>query len=223
MTIILHKYELPIAYSMIEIARRIRPRRDGSHLFQQYFLLWTAFNNIYTTIADKKGTRTQIKMNGDGSIVTIPNGHVNIPKVIIVSEKEQIRLALQELDDDLKHTLVSHKGIEYFINRIPYWQGIQIEYDSFGQKVNGVLNINYTIDIQYPVWSPIDFKHYKEYLENPNDLENSNFLAGQIIDLLYTIRNNFMHGSKEFDDSNDIEVIDNALPMLELIVTYFIQ
>ena len=221
MTPIFQRQELPIAYSMIAAARRIRPRRDGRHPFEQYFLFWTAFNNIYTTISRRKGLRTQIKKNDDGSIITIANGNVNIPEVVIVSEREQIRLALQEFVDDLKHALILHEGTEFFVGRIPAWQGKQIEYDAFGQRVNGVINVNYTSDSQYPVWSPIDIQHYEEYLENSNNEENRNFLAGQIVDLLYTIRNNFLHGSKKFDDANDIKVVENALPMLELIVASF--
>jgi len=206
---------------MIAAARRIRPRRDGNHPFEQYFLFWTAFKNIYTTIAHRKGRRTHIKENDDGSIVTIANGNVNIPEVVIVSEREQIRLALPEFADDLKHTLILHEGTEYFVGRIPYWQGIQIEYDAFGQRVNGVINVNYTSDSQYPVWSPIDIQHYEEYLVNPNNEENRNFLTSQIVDLLYTVRKNFMYGGKKFDDANDISVVENALPMLELIVSSF--
>lgn len=223
MTLIFQRDELPIAYSMIAAARRIRPRRDGRHPFEQYFLFWTAFNNIYIAISRKKGLRTQIKKNDDGSIITIANGNVNIPEVEIVSKREQIHLAFQEFVDDLKHTLILHEGTEYFAGRIPAWQGKQIEYDAFGQRVNGVINVNYTSDSRYPVWSPIDIQHYEEYLENSNNEENRNFLARQIVDLLFTIRNNFMHGSRKFDDANDIKVVENALPMLELIVMSFTQ
>jgi hypothetical protein len=123
MTTIFQRYELPIAYSMIAAARRIRPRRDGQHPFEQYFLFWTAFNNIYTTIAHSKGRRTKVKDNDDGSIVMIANGYVNIPEVVIVSEREQIHIAFQEFDDDLKHTLILHNGTEYFVGRFPSWQG----------------------------------------------------------------------------------------------------
>ena len=222
MTTIFQRYELPIAYSMIAAARRIRPRRDGHHPFEQYFLFWTALNNIYTTIAYRKGCRTQLKENEDGSIVTIANGNVNIPEVVIVSEREQICLAFQEFGDDLKHRLILHEGTKYFIGRIPSWQGIKIEYDAFGQRVNGVINVDYTSDSQYPVWSPIDIQHYEEYLENPDNEVNRDFLARQIVDLLYTIRENFMHhGGKKFDDAKDIAVVKNALPMLKLIVTSF--
>jgi len=221
MTTIFQRHELPIAYSMIATARRIRPRRDGRHPFEKYFFFWTAFNNIYTTIAHSKGHRTRIKENDDGSIVTIANGNVNIPQVVIVSEREQIRLAFQEFVDDLKHTLILHAGTGYFVGRIPSWQGVQIEYDAFGQRVNGVINVDYTSDSQYPVWSPIDLQHYKEYLASPDNKENRDFLARQIVDLLHTIRKNIMHGGRKFDDANDIAVFANALPMLELIVTSF--
>lgn len=208
---------------MIEAARRIRPRRDGRHPFEQFFLYWTAFNNIYTTIAHLKGCRTEFKKNEDGSIVTIANGNVNIPQVETVSEREQIHLAFQEFDDDLKHTIIRHEGTKYFVGRIPYWQGKKIEYDAFGQRVNGVINVHYTSDSQYPVWSPIDFQYYEAYLENPENEENRDFLAGQIVDLLYTIRLNLIHYGKKFDDSNDISVVENGLPMLELIVRSFIR
>ena len=222
MTINFQRYELPIAYSMIDSARRIRPRRDGSHPFQQYFLFWTAFNNIYTTIAHGKGLMIQLKENEDGSIVRIANGNVKIPEVITVSEREQIHLTLQEFDHDLKHTLILHQGTKYFADRIPFWQGKPIEYDALGQKINGVINVNHTVDSQNPVWSPIDCQHYEEYLEDPDNEENRNFLAGQIVDLLHTIRKNLMHGGKKkFDDANDIKVVEHALPMLELIVTSF--
>ena len=78
MTTIFQRYELPIAYSMIAAAKRIRPRRDGHHSFEQYFLFWTAFNNIYTTIAHRKGLRTQIKKNDDGSMSDVQQSYINI-------------------------------------------------------------------------------------------------------------------------------------------------
>ncbi|MFC2026178.1 hypothetical protein ACFLUC_03185 [Chloroflexota bacterium] len=211
-----------MAYSMIAAARRIRPRRDGSHPFEQYFLFWTAFNSIYASIANREGYSTYIKENDDGSIITIANGNVNIPEVVVVSEHEQIQITFQEFTDDLKHTLVLHEGTKYFAGRTPFWQGTGIKYDAFGQRVNGVINVNYTSDSQYPVWSPIDSQYYEEYLKNPDNEENRDFLARQIVDLLFTVRKNLMHGgTKKFDDANDISVVENALPMLELIVSSF--
>jgi hypothetical protein len=206
---------------MIATARRIKPRRDGSHSFQQYFLYWTAFNSIYTTIAYRKGRRTRVKKNDDGSVVTIANGSVNIPEVVVVSEREQIQLALDEFSNDLKHKLILHQGTKIFLDRVPYWEGQKIEQDAFGQKLNGVINVDYTTDRQYPVWSPIDFQSYEGYFDDPDNGESRDFLVRQIVAILYTVRCNLMHGGKRFDDANDLAVIENALPMLELIVASF--
>lgn len=217
------RHELPIAYSMIDAANRVRPRRDGQHPFNKFFLLWTAFNDIYNLIAARAGLSTQLQVDEDGTVETYTNGNVKIPKVIPVSESEQIDLAIQELDRELKHSLIMHECTVFFLHRTPYWQGKPIEIDAFGQKVNGVLNINYTTRADYPVWSPIDHQIYDAYLANPDHDENRDFLARQIVKLLHTVRMNLVHFNKSFDDGNDIAVAQNALPLLEIIVSAFIR
>ena len=216
------RHELPIAYSMIAAAGRVRPRRDGQHPFEKYFLLWTAFKNIYTTIASRQGRSTQLLIGDDGTVETCTNGNVKIPKVKTVSEREQIHLALGEFDDKLKHNLIMHESTKFFVSRIPYWQGTQIEHDAFGQRVNGVINVSYTASTDYPVWSPIDTQTYERFLMKPNQEEDMDFLTRQIVDLLFTVSKNLMHISKKFDDGNDMTVIENALPLLEMIVAAFI-
>ncbi len=48
-------------------------------------------------------------------------------------------------------------------------------------------------------------------------------LAKQVLDLLYTVRNNAFHGGKRADDANDREVVERALPLLALVVDAFLQ
>ena len=213
--------EVPIAYSMIAAAKRVRPRRDGQHPYQEYFYLWTAFNNIYSVLSERDGTRTKLKRNDDGSVATYANGHMKIPEVVEVAERDQLQAAERAFDDELRHTLVLHESTQHFVNRIPYWQGQKIEFDAIGQRLNGVINVSCTIDRQYPVWSPVDVLFYEEYLDNPADETIRIFLVQQIIELLHTVRKNLMHSSKKFDDSNDISVVKHALPLLELILRYF--
>jgi hypothetical protein len=208
---------------MLAAANRVRPRRDGRHPFEKFFLLWTAFNNIYTTIASRQGRSTQLIVSDDGTIATCTNGNVKIPQVKTVSEREQMYLALAEFDNKLKHNLIIHESTNFFVNRIPFWQGTQIEYDAFRQRVNGVINVNYTSSMQYPVWSPVDFQIYEGYFTKPDHEEDRDFLTKQIVDLLYTVSKNLMHVSKTFDDANDMAVVENALPLLELIVASFTQ
>jgi hypothetical protein len=119
---------------MIDAARRVKPRRDGRHPFDKFFLLWTAFHNLFTTVAYRQGCSTQLVVGEDGTIETCTNGNVKIPKVKKVSEREQMYLALREFDDKLKRDLITHESTNFFASRIPYWQGTQIEYDAFGQR-----------------------------------------------------------------------------------------
>ncbi len=222
MTAVFRKDELPKAAALMETARRMRPRRDGGHLFQGYFLWWAAFNAIYTAIAFRQGRGTYLLKREDGTVLTHPNGHVNIPQVRTISEQEQIQLCFDAFDDDLKQTLVLHDSTRFFVDRIPAWQGKMIEYDAFGQRVNGVIHVNLTTDSQYPVWSPIDTQIYGAYLAQPDNQADRDFLARQIVELLAAVRENLMHGGKKLDDGNDISVVEHALPLLALIVSTFI-
>lgn len=221
MTATFEPYELPVAYSMIAAAKRLKPSRNGYHPFQKYFYYWTAFNNIYTTIAYSGNRSTTLKKRPDGSIATNTNGSVQIPKVQTVSEQEQIGLAFAEFDSDLRHRLVTHVNVGFFVKRTPSWHGTKIATDASGQRLNGVLNVNYTVEKDYPVWSPIDIQLYTDYLANPKNHKAGDFLAKQIVDLLYTVRCNLLHGGKRFDDANDVTVVENALPLLAMIVSAF--
>lgn len=69
--------------------------------------------------------------------------------------------------------------------------------------------------------SPIDIQYFKEYVDNPDNEEKRDLLGRQILDLLYTIRLSPMHFGNKFDDANDLNVVENALPMLILIVNSF--
>ena len=211
-------YELPIAQSMVAAARRVKPRRDGRHPYDKYFLLWTAFNNIYSEIAAREGYRTELVRGEDGAVETWLNGNVKIPKVKSIHEREQIYLAVTKFDGKLKDRLILHECTQFFVKRTPFWQGKPIEYDTFGQRVNGVIHVAHTTCVEYPVWSPVDHQIYEGYLDHLEDAEARDFLTRQILDLLYIVRENLMHFSRKFDDSNDIAVIDHALPLLDLIV-----
>jgi len=203
---------------MIEAVKRIRPRRDGSHTYQGYFLYWTAFSSAYTVIAQQAGLRAQLRRAADGTVETTENGSVRIPLVDPVSEREQARLAVSEFSDRLKDRLIAHESTYFFAHRTPFWQGVEIERDFLGQRVNGVVDLGLTVDSEHPVWSPVDLAAYEAYQEDPKDEERRDFLARQIVDLLYTVRANFMQGGKKFDDANDLKVVEHALPLLEMVV-----
>ena len=213
----------PLAYAMIAAADRVRTRRDGRHPIEKYFLLWTAFSTIYTTIASQKGCHTELIVDDDGIIVTHPNGSVKIPEVKEISERDQLFAALEDFDDQLKHSLIVHPNLKFFLKRIPFWQGKKIETDAFGQRLNGVVDVLSTTSIEYPVWSPLDQARFEHYWDNPDDIASRDFLAHQIVDMLLTMRRNMMRLGNVFDDASDIAVFENGLPLVEMIVKKFVR
>ena len=172
-------------------------------------------------IAHRQGYSIELIVEDDGTIATDINGNVKIPKVKTVSEREQIHVALGEFDDPLKNSLIMHPSTKFFAKRVPSWEGTKIEQDAFGQRVNGVINVNHTSRSDYPVWSPIDIQMYENYLANPEDEEVKDFLTRQIVELLYTASQNLMYIGRSFSDANDITVPENALPLLEMIISAF--
>lgn len=92
-----------------------------------------------------------------------------------------------------------------------------------GQRLNGVINVGHTVGASYPVWSPIDTGQYEWYMQGNRDVDIRDALAKQILDLLYTVRNNAFHGGKRADDASDHEVVERALPLLASVVEAFLQ
>ena len=96
MTVKFGPHDTPIAYSMIEAANKLDPKRDWYHPFHRYFYFWVAFNNIYTIIA-YTGSKSPKLVLRQGIVVTEPNGNVNIPKINrVASERDEIDLAFEE-------------------------------------------------------------------------------------------------------------------------------
>ena len=101
--------------------------------------------------------------------------------------------------------------------------GQPIEHDDRGQRLNGVLNVGYTVDAQHPVWTPIDAAEFEACQSGAKTPKRRDELAKQVLDILYTVRNNIFHGGKRADDANDNEVLTRALPLLAMIVNSFVQ
>jgi hypothetical protein len=214
------EYEVPVAHSMVAMARHLA-RRQG-HPLEAFTCYWAAFNNIYIVVAERRGLRPRFRRNGDGSIRTRTVGQVNVPEVTPAREREQIDMAVAEFTDDLKRRLVEHPSARFFAYRTPQWHGQPIERDAHGQRLNGVLNVGYTRDAKDPVWTPVDTQAFEEYHRAARDVTNRDVLARQIVDVLYTVRNNTFHGGKSPDDANDREVLEMALPLLVEIVESFV-
>jgi hypothetical protein len=218
---VLADHEVPVAYSMVALV--VQPSALAFPPFHTFGCYWMAFNNIYVTIADRSGRCARLKKQPDGSLRTRLIANVNIPEVMSVSERHQMDLAFDAFAEDLKHRLIEHPSVRYFVYRTPSWHSQRLEHDAAGQRLNGVLNVGYTVSADHPVWSPIDTQLYERYMGGSQDKEARNVLGKQILNLLYTVRNNTFHGGKRADDANDREVVEQALPLLVMIVKSFLK
>jgi hypothetical protein len=61
-------HQVPIAHSMVALAGS--PSTFAFRPFQDFICYWTAFNNIYVTVAELKGRRARLKHLKDGTVRT---------------------------------------------------------------------------------------------------------------------------------------------------------
>lgn len=214
----LRRHEVPVAYSMVSLVQQLQRQR-----FHEFLCLWAAFNNIYATITDKSGSGPTLEMSDGRPTKTQTIGHVKVPKVSYPPERKQIQLAFKHFGDDLKNRLILHESTRFFVYRTPRWRGRPVETDAGGQHLNGVLNVGYTTCREHPVWSPIHTAAYERYVGGESTTALRDELAYQVLNAVYTVRNNLFHGGKRPDDANDVQVIEKALPLLEMIVYHFVK
>jgi hypothetical protein len=191
--------------------------------FQRYILLWIAFNNIYTTLSEISGRKPKLIIREDGSIRTRSYGNVEIPVVTKITEKDQLDIVHKYFNETVRHLLITHDSTKYFVYRTPIWNNNNVVRDKRGQTLNGVLNVGQTISDRDPVWSPICTIKYVNYMNGRHSHEDRSILSYQVLHLLYTIRNNIFHGGKRADDSNAVEVVERAIPLLTMIVDSFLE
>jgi hypothetical protein len=217
-------HDVPVAFSMLRMLDH-QPTVMGSP-FDAFVCCWMAFSNIYTTAADRRGKGAALRFFG-GAQQFKSVAHVTMTKVDTIPEADQIAEAVAMFSDDLKHRIIHHPSVGFFVRRIPRFEGNPVEFDAKGERLNGVLNVGHTVSRDYPVWSPIDPNLYAAYLGDNSDPAkrdpaNREPLVQQIVQILYTVRNNTFHGGNRDDDAHEIEVVTRAIPLLRMIVDSFL-
>jgi hypothetical protein len=149
-----------------------------------------------------------------------------MPMVKTDSETDLILRAINKLDPEQIKEWLELPEVSFFVDRTP--RGAKGEchpekagcFDTNGQRINGVLNRTRTVDPLYPVYAPIDMEKYESFLNG--DLTSIDLLSKQLVMLLYTVRNNLMHGNKMVSSDNDSEVVRKAYPILEHLLSCFV-
>lgn len=214
--------DFPVASGMMRLAGR-----STRKYFSKYMCLWSAFNNIYQYLSDQDGFGSELLYDSNNKLRTKEiNGYL-MPMVKTDSETDLILRAINKLDPEQIKEWLELPEVSFFVHRTP--EGVQGEchpekagcFDTNGQRINGVLNRTRTVNPLYPVYAPIDMEKYESFLNG--DLANIDLLSSQLVMLLYTVRNNLMHGNKMVSSDNDREVVHNTYPVLEKLLSCFVN
>jgi len=205
---------------------------EKQHTAGKYMATWMVFNAIYVaehhqpyaTFKEEDGKKVFVNRYGYG---------YQMVDVQTASERDMIQRALKKLPTKFKRQLIAlplpdtdDTCLGFFARRVPVWQGDEIRQDARGQPVRGVVNVRQTTSKAYPRWVPVDQEMLNEVLDQLKagvEIDVPNRLIEQLGDVLYTVRNNLFHGCKGPEDSNDTEVLQNALYLLHAIVKFYID
>ena len=206
--------EVPVAASMLHLARK------ADQPVQKFLCYWTAFNNIYAAITQRQGYSPRLSKKQPTRFVW----GIEMPNVLLCSERDQIKNACDQFCDDLKDNLINHPSARFFSERKRLkWKDRALEVDPSGRPLNGVLNVARTIDETQIVWSPIVAQTYAAYVAGAAQPEIRDALASQIVGILYCIRGNLVHASRVMDEASNQEVVSAAIPLISMIVSEFLS
>ena len=206
---------------------------NQADVFGAYLVTWITFNAIY--VAEYNRPYAVFKKKEDGSKIFVDRYKYGFAMVDVkkASERDMILCALRKLPRDIRQELIKlslpdneETCLEFFANRIPIWQGVNIEQDARGQSVNGVINVRETISTEYPHWIPVDstaITIIMKQLKNGENIDVPDRLICQLGDILYTVRNNLFHGCKGLEDSNDRQVLNNSYKLLKFVVDFYLN
>ncbi|HEV2294703.1 MAG TPA: hypothetical protein VGR35_12685 [Tepidisphaeraceae bacterium] len=85
-----------------------------------------------------------------------------------------------------------------------------------------MIKLSFTLNRNDPVWAPIHPAAYAQWRGGNQTPAIAAELTRQIVDVVYSVRNNTFHGGKEPEDENAQRVVMNATALLKLILAEFV-
>jgi hypothetical protein len=213
-------WRFQVASAMMRLLEQGRHSEIGP--LEQFMCYWVSLKNICITIANEQGCTPQLLIS-DGQLQLEQISGFNMPNVRMPKEHEQLDAVYRVFSQQLKEKLILHRCTRFFVNRLPRFQRDELTVDARGQRLNGVLNIDQTVDSTNPVWCPIDHALYYAYLNDERTPEGADKLGNEILTLLYTVGKNRFHGGNRADDASMTHVVEHGLPLLKEIVDWFIS
>ena len=94
--------EIPLAASMVDLAHK------ADQPFQKFACQWLAFANIYAVITERQGFGPRLSKKQSTRSVW----GIEMPNVLLCSERDQIKNACDQFCVELKDALIGHPSAE---------------------------------------------------------------------------------------------------------------
>ncbi len=140
----------PTAQLMLSLADSL-----NEHPLQAYLCTWIALDNLIRVVARHSGIKPQFRLRKNGTLQMMEVGDIKMPDVHAPKRDHMLAAVIGKVDIPIKHALIAHPSVEYFVNRTPTFENRTVKSDQRGQQLNGVMDVCRTMDVRYPIWSPI--------------------------------------------------------------------
>ncbi|TFG66274.1 MAG: hypothetical protein E4H27_10140 [Anaerolineales bacterium] len=93
-----------------------------------------------------------------------------------------------------------------------------VKSDQRGQQLNGVMDVCWTMDVHYPIWSPISMGWYRAFMRGEVEDATRQNLVMQIVRLLSTIRDNLLYADGRNTREYGLNLVVCAQPLLNILI-----
>jgi hypothetical protein len=192
------RQQAPLAHNKIDEIETSPIPLDSP--FTEFTLCWMAFNNIYSIL-----TRRALPV-----------------ATALPQEQAQLRCARGAFPQALKDSIIRHDSTRlFFLTRVPQWNGRDVAAIN-GVVPNGVVNLAKSEYACQAVVREIDRAKHASWMAAPVAGADCDELVREIVDVVYTVRCNTIHGGKDTTDDNATTVVNNAYFLVRTIVDSFL-
>lgn len=188
---------LPVASSIL---RWLKARDKGPEFFAEYICHWIVFNNYYVTLFNEPRVGARKTLDG------VANPYAGRPGC----DGDEIYNAVSEFDKNLKIRIASTEETAWFATRTP------IGDEEADPAQNGVRNMT-----RHGRYAKIDYPSFEQFTNRDNPSRDDpvvNRLTWDAVYVLYTVRNNIVHGRKRWNEHDNYPVVQAALSLLQKIL-----
>lgn len=203
----------PTAQTLVTISRSL-----GGQTIPAYLCSWTALDSIIRLVSRQSGVKPQFILRKNGTMKLIEVGDVKMPKINSPDKVLMLETAVNTLDAQVKHALITHRSVEFFANRTPTFGNRVVKKNNRGQQLNGIIDISRTMDARYPIWCPITMSWYRAYMtgDGKNGLKDK--LALDIVFLLETLRENLLYSDGVNKQECGEHLVNCAQPLVNMLI-----